>query len=228
MPSNIVVSMIFMSLTRGVEYAAAASVTVPLGMAVDTLFLLVLVAALPLGLVRAFVLAFGAWGLSAFLVIKLPVLAIFSVNSAASIGLYILVVVLSFLIAEFPLAIRAVARKPSGFRPSVLLIRALFAGTVVASAVAIAQVAPPAITGIVATFPAVLTSTMVILVRSQGTAFARATGKVLILSSSNIIIYALMIGIAFPSLGPWWGSLAAFVAAILYISLFLPIVRKIR
>ncbi len=228
LPSNILISMIFMAITRGTDYAAAASASVPVGMAVDTLFLLALVVALPRGLGFALPFALAVWALSAAAAIKLPFLAALAGNTGASIALYLAIAVAAFLVAEFGLGIRAVPKKPSSFRLPVLVLRAVFAGTVVSGAVGIAQIAPPVVTGIIATFPAVLSSTMVILVRSQGIGFARATGKVLILSSANIIVYSTMVGLLFPAIGPWWGSLGAFLASVVFVSLFLPLLHKLR
>lgn len=228
LPSNIVVSMLFMALSQGTEYAAAASASVPMGMAIDTLFLLALVMVLPFGLVPAMAAALGTWAVAAFLAIRLPLFAPFSESLSASVALYVAVTLVCFFIADVVLKIRAVPRKPGSFQLRTLIIRAVFAGTVVAGAVAISRFAPPTVTGILATFPAVLSSTMVILARSQGTGFARATGKMLILSSSNIIIYSVCVGLLFPILGPWAGTALSFLAAVAWVALFLPLSKKVR
>jgi hypothetical protein len=222
LPSNILISLLFMALTRGNAYAAEASASVPVGMAVDTLFLLAFISFLPFGTWIGLLSALLVWIAAAFLAIRLPPLSL-----GAGIAFYAAICVIAFAIVEFALRVRAVPKKPNPFRISTALVRALFAGTIVASAVAVAQFAPPYATGILATFPAVLLSTMVILVRGQGRDFARATGKVLILSSSNIIIYALAVCFLFPLVGAWWGSLASFILAAGYVSLLLPFVRKL-
>lgn len=224
LPSNIVISLIFMSLTQDSAYAAAAANSIPLGMAVDTLFLLAFIVLLPRGLGAALAGALLAWlaaaAASAFI---LPPLSLW-----AGIGAYAAVALASFVLVEAFLQVRAVEKKPSPLKASNLVVRACFAGTVVAGAVGIAQLVPPYLTGIIAVFPAVLLSTMVILTRSQGPAFARATGKVLLLSSSNIVVYALGVALLFPRLGPWWGSLGAFIMAVAYVAGILPLVRRIR
>ncbi len=211
LPSNILVSLLFMAVTRGTEYAVAAAASVPVGMAVDTVFLLVLIAVLPRGLGIALPAALAAWAISAAAAIGLPFTARLSTAPLTSIALYLAVTAACFAVAEFGMNIRAVPRRPAGPGPLTLVVRALFAGTVVACAVTIAQLAPARVAGILATFPAVLTSTMVILTRSQGTAFARATGKVLIVSSPNIVVYSTAVGLLFPLLGPWWGTAASFL-----------------
>jgi len=223
LPSNILVSLLFMSLTRGPGYAAQAAGSIPMGMAVDTLFLLAVIAVLPWGLAPALAAGLVAWFAAAAAAAFLPPLL-----PPWSIVLYAAVCAASFAIADLGFKVRAVPRKAAPFKPSTILVRALFAGTIVAGAVAAAQVAPPYLTGIVSVFPAVLLSTMTILARAQGRDFARETGKVLILSSSNIIVYGLAVSLLFPLVGPWWGSLAAFAAAALYVALLLPLTRRIR
>jgi hypothetical protein len=223
LPSNILVSLLFISMTRGTDYAIAAAGSVPIGMAVDTVFLLVVIAALKKGLKLALPLGIAVWIATAMIFFALPPLGV-----AAGILLYAVVCAASFAVAEWGLGIKAVEKKKAPFRLSVMATRAVFAGTIVAGAVALAQIAPPYMTGILATFPAVLLSTMVILTRAQGRDFARATGKVLILSSSNIIVYSSAVMVFFPITGAWWGTLAAFILAALYVSIFLPFLRKIR
>jgi Na+-translocating ferredoxin:NAD+ oxidoreductase RnfD subunit len=223
LPSNILVSLLFMALTRGPDYAAKAAGSVPVGMVVDTLFLLAVVAALRWGLVAALVAGLAAWFAGAALAVALPPL-----SPLWSIVLYVSVCAASFAVADFALKVRAVPKKAVPFRPSTILVRAIFAGTIVAGAVIAAQIAPPYLTGIVAVFPAVLLSTMAILTRTQGRYFARETGKVLILSSSNIIVYGVVVALLFPTIGPWWGTLCAFAAAAAYVALLLPLTKKIK
>jgi len=223
LPSNILVSLLFMSVTRGPSYAAQTALSIPVGMAVDTLFLLALIAFLPRGLASALAAGLVVWVAAAALAAFLP-----PILPPWSILLYVLVCVACFALAEFGFKVRSVPKKAGPFKPAAILVRALFAGTIVAGAVAAAQFSPPYLTGIVSVFPAVLLSTMTILTRAQGSDFARATGKVLIVSSSNIIVYGLAVSLLFPLLGPWWGTLLSFVAAALYVALLLPLTRRIR
>ena len=93
-----------------------------------------------------------------------------------------------------------------------MVIRAAFAGGIVGGVVLISHFVPAYLTGIVSAFPAVLFSSMVILAVNQGKTFAQATGKVMILSSSNIVVYAL--GVYFTFFSPyfynsWFSTLSA-------------------
>jgi len=224
MPSNILISLIFMALTRGPEYAAATTAGVPMGMMIDTVFLAVFIFALPAGLWKALAAALSAWALVAvFVLAVLPPLAF-----GAALFVYAVVAATLFLLVHRKLGVKKTVKKPVKFSWKVAAVRAFFAGSVVAAAVAIAQVAPPYMTGVLATFPAVLISTMVILTKSQGRDFAQATGKMLILSSCNIIVYTSCVGALFPILGPWLGTLISFAAALCFIILLNRVTAKIN
>lgn len=224
MPSNILISLLFMSLTKGPDYAAAATAGVPMGMMIDAVFLAVFIFALRGGVWVALAASLAAWALIALAVITL----VPPLGFAASIAVYLIVTAGLFLLVNKALGPMNVEKKPVVFSWKVVALRAFFAGTVVAGAVAVAQVAPPYMTGVLATFPAVLTSTMVILARSQSPAFAQATGKILILSSCNIIVYAACVGILFPLIGPWLGTLASFAASACFIALLGRLTAKVR
>lgn len=223
LPGNIVFSLLFVALTRGSDYASLTAASTPIGMTVDTVFLVAPIAGLSRGLWAGIAAGFGGWVLSAALALSLPM-----PRPLLGTAIYIVVSALSFLFADRFLKIHAVPKKPAPFRVSVLLVRALFAGSIVAGAVLIAQFAPPYLTGLAAVFPATMLSTMVILSRAQGPAFARETGKILIVSSANIVVYGLISSWLFPLLGPAWGTLCSYAAAALFVGLISPLARRIR
>jgi hypothetical protein len=224
LPSNILISLLFMALTKGPEYAAATTAGVPMGMMIDSVFIAVFVFALRAGVWAALAIALAAWALVAtFVILVLPPLGF-----AASLAAYFTVAIALFIIVNARFTSGGGEKKPVKFSWGVAAVRAFFAGSIVAGAVAIAQVAPPYMTGVLATFPAVLTSTLVILARSQGKDFAQATGKILILSSCNIIVYTTCVGLLFPAIGPWLGTLASFAASVCSILLLGRLTAKVR
>jgi hypothetical protein len=69
----------------------------------------------------------------------------------------------------------------------------------------------PEIGGIIAVFPAVFVSTLLIAYRARGLEFARSMARPLLLSGTiNIIIYVVCIHILYPRSGILFGTLAAF------------------
>lgn len=224
LPSNILISMLFVGLTRGPGYVAEAVSGVPMGMAIDALYVLAFIAVVPYGLAPAMGVSLAVWVACAFLVAgALPPLS-FPVSSV----IFAVITAAAFWVADEPLKIRKADKKPAGFSAKTMAVRAFFSGSVVAGVVAIAQFAPPYIAGMVATFPAVMTSSLVILTRSQGPDFARATGKILIICAPNIIIYSICAAVLFPALGPWLGTLFSFGVSLLFALILEGLTRRVR
>ncbi len=222
LPSNIVISYIFIALANDIHYAADATAAVPVGMLVDTMFLLVLILALRWGIVVSVLLSLMSWFVLAWLAAGLGAFPLMW-----SVPVYLVCAVGIWAFLEYGLHIPAVDRVRASFLVSALLMRALFAGSVVGTTVLLSRFLPPYWVGLISTFPAVLLSSMVILATVQGPGFARATGKVLVLSSTNIIVYALIIRWAYPEWGILSGTLLGFIGALLAVWLLRPIMDRI-
>ena len=92
-----------------------------------------------------------------------------------------------------------------------ILLRGVGAGALVMVAVLLSQVGGPELGGIAASFPAVFTSTIVILNRSRGLEFSRSITRPLVLSGIlTILPFCAAVRFLFPSLGVWLGTLAAY------------------
>ena len=221
LPSTIVVAMLFVALTRGPAYAAVAAASVGIGMGLCILFLVAFILAVPHGLGFALGAAFGTWLLAAWLANLMP-----PPSLARGVLLFLLVNVLAMLALEYLLAIPSAPQRERPFSYLVLVCRALFAGGVVAGAVTAAQLAPPFLAGVLSCFPAMYSTSLVILARSQGASFARASGKVMVFSCSSIIIYAAAVAALFPRVGIWLGTLLGYALAALYLAILAPFSRK--
>jgi hypothetical protein len=223
LPSNIVVSLAFISINKGEAFASESARAVPLGMAIDIIFLFVFMAMLRRGIVAAILVSLSTWFTCAFLTAIAP-----RIGFVVGTTLFVIASLSCFFAAEFVLKIRSVPKRDTSFKATTLVIRAVFAGSVVSAAVASSNLVPPYLTGIVATFPAVLLSTMAILSVSQKADFTRATGKILLLSSSNIIVYAFVAQACFVAFGWAFGTLASFLSSIAWVAALRPLLLKIR
>ena len=103
-------------------------------------------------------------------------------------------------------------------------MRALFGGSVVGGTTFLAGFAGTYWVGLFSTFPAVMLCNMIILTRSQGKTFARAFGRVMIIASTNIIIYAYGISVTYPSLGVVPGTILSFSLSCIWIVLLYPLI----
>lgn len=223
LPSVIVVSLVFISIDRGAAFAAETARAVPMGMLINTGFLFTFIATARLGPFKAMGLSLLAW-----LVLTLSALALPPIGLLLGSLLYYAGTALAFIVVEYPLRVRSVPKQAISFRWQTFVLRALFAGSVVASAVGLSRIAPPYLTGIIAAFPAVMLTTMTILTKVRGAAFASATGKVMLISMSSVIVYAAVTQALFVPLGAGLGSLLAYLASAVYIGLFRLVLRRIH
>ena len=62
---------------------------------------------------------------------------------------------------------------------------------------------------------------------AQGREFAQAAGKVMLLGSANIIFYGLAVQATYPVYGLLWGTLISYAAAVVFVVLAYPLIKKI-
>ena len=96
-----------------------------------------------------------------------------------------------------------------------VVLRGVGAGFLVAVSVLLSQIGGPILGGIAAAFPAVFTSSLIILNRSRGTEFSRAMTKPLVLSGIlTIIPFCVAVRFLYPALGIWLGTLASYALVV--------------
>ncbi len=222
LPSNILISLIFIASANGIPFVVGMTPAIPVGMLIDTVFLVVLMVFLKYGLWQSLSASLAIWVLLAWVANRFPLYGLWS-----SVLLYAAGTGILFLVAEKGMHIPAVAGSGKRYSASQVALRAMLAGGIVSGVVLASHFVPPYLTGIISTFPAVLLSTMLILTLNRGAAFARATGKILILSSSNIIIYGLAVYITFPAYGIALGTLFSFLVALAWVLLLMPVTEVI-
>jgi len=221
LPSTVLIALIFVALVNDVGFAARATRAIPMGMTIDTIFLLVFIILLNKGLIKAIIISLFTW----LMLACIAGLIQYS-NMALNILMYVLVAAASFLILEYRFKIPHQARRKKKLTVSNSLIRALFAGSVVAGTTSISAFAGTYWVGLFSTFPAVMLSSMVILTLNQGSEFARATGKIMILSSTNIIIYALAVSLTYPGLGIFPGTIVSLGLSVGWVLLLHPVIIR--
>ena len=96
-----------------------------------------------------------------------------------------------------------------------IMFRGVGAGTLVALSVLLSQIGGPILGGIAAAFPAVFTSTLIILNKSKGTEFSRAVTKPLVMSGIlTIIPFSVAVRYLYPSFGVWLGTLFSYALVV--------------
>jgi len=110
------------------------------------------------------------------------------------------------------------------YTPIEILGRAIGAGSLVFLAVLLSQIGGPIIGGIASAFPAIFSSTLIILYRSEGTEFSRAVTKPLVISGIlTVIPYGVAVRYLYPSIGIWLGTLSSYatIAPLTVLSYFI-------
>ena len=96
-----------------------------------------------------------------------------------------------------------------------IVFRGVGAGVLVMVAVLLSQIGGSVLGGIAVAFPAVFTSTLIILHRSRGTEFSRAVTKPLVLSGIlTIIPFCVAVRYLYPAFGVLFGTLVAYVLVV--------------
>ncbi len=221
LPSTILVSLLFVGLTQTPEFATEATITVPLGMTLSTLFLFSYVALVPRGTGIAL-----AGGLLVWLILALFSSFFQETSRITWTIIYFCVAISTYYLAEKKLKIPSLGKTGKKYSLVQVLFRALFAGSVVGTAVFVAQTGSAFWTGLFSSFPAVMLSSMVILTLSAGPGFARALGKIMLLASTNIVIYAYFAGLFFPVMGLTWGTIFSFLIATFWVWLLRPLFNR--
>jgi len=220
LPSNILITLIFITLTQGTGFMQGMVPAIPIGVLIDSVFLVVFILLLRYNLLFSIVGSLGSW-----LVLAVIANRIHSGLLWINVAIYFGVTILAFLFVEYGWKIPAMGKSDKRYTLLQMAIRAAFAGGIVGGVVWISHFVPAYLTGIVSAFPAVLFSSMVILAVNQGKAFAQATGKVMILSTSNIVVYALGVYFTYPVLGILAGTIVSFLLAFLWVVMLRPVMR---
>ena len=222
MPSNIVVSMLFIGIGQGSLFASDAATAVPAGLAVDALFIFIYVLAVKKYGLKAFIPAIGTWAVLIYL-LGSNNLATFVPGLAA----FVVATVVLFVILEYYLKIPSRKANRITVGRNEIIMRAIFSGSVVAAVVIVAAVTNSVWGGLLATFPASWSSSLFLVTRSQGGKFAQGFGKVMLFSQWTIIIYAIAVMLAFPVYGPLVGTLLAYLSSAVFVTAFYPFVKKL-
>lgn len=223
LPSNILISLIFIAITQGVDFVKQTVPGIPIGMLIDTFFLLIFILLLKYSLLLSIAGSLLTWFTLAIMAAVLK----YDQLIPNTIG-YLLITAASFVFLEKAVVIPSQNRSGKKYSWKQILLRAFFAGGVVASVVFISGIFNPFAVGVFSTFPAVLLSTMVILAVNQGREFARATGKVLVLSSTNIVVYSLAVYWSYPRYGIVIGTFISFLLAAIWVWSFRPLIHRLR
>lgn len=215
LPSTVVVALFFIGLSQGVESVVESTSVVPLAFAANGPFMLVYAALSKKGLWQSMGAALLVWFGISYLIMFFNLS-----NFNWGLAVCILVLIISTIIFEKAFRALSIPRYKTAYKNSQLLARALFAGLIIGSAVLASKFLNPLFGGILASFPAVFVSAIIILHNSRGPKVSIGLAKSLLISGFiNVMAYIIAIRFYYVSIGLYWGTLigllTSFVSAYL-------------
>ena len=108
-----------------------------------------------------------------------------------------------------------------------LLGRALFSGVIISFGVIMSKLAGPVWGGVMSTFPALTIASFLITIRTGGLEFTRHLARNILISTTiNIVLYAMVVRFTYLSYGVFWGTLLAYTATLGFTLLLNKVVKK--
>lgn len=216
-PSTLAIALYFMGLTVSPSSVAKIMPVIPISFGIGLLFCCAYVYVankINAGSVFALLLSTVAATVT-WLTLAVP-LAVFEFdNLALSFFGYAALILLShYLLSTRPnMKTRAASVRYTTVQK---LIRASVGGCIIGFIIVLAKYLGPFWGGIFSSFPAVYLSTLLIIHRSQGPRFLFHITKALPVASPVFIIYALVVGFAYPTVGLNIGTALAFLVSMAY------------
>ena len=189
MPTAVAISLFFIGYTETPQLASEATSTIPLTMGFNGLFLVIYVGLARWGAITAMVGALFFW----FALASLVILINFS-NFFFSLLFFFLSLAGSYLVLERGYHLPSTGKILMRYTPLQILSRAFFSGAIISSAVYLGRVGGPVWGGLMAPFPTIYISTLIIMAKSKGVEFSRRIAKPLLVSGMvNVVAYSIAV-----------------------------------
>jgi uncharacterized membrane protein (GlpM family) len=209
LPSTSAFSFFFIGINQSSAAAVQATAVFPLAFAVTSAYLFFYAFFAQKGFTRGIVLSLLIW----FVVSGLIVTSGLSDFTFSLVGGVVISILIYYLFTK--LKLQKLKGTEKFYKIHEIMLRGVGAGFLVLLAVLLSQLGGPVLGGIAAAFPAVFTSTLVILNKSRGTEFSRAMTKPLVLCGIfTIIPFSVAVRFLYPSLGIWIGPLVSYILVI--------------
>jgi hypothetical protein len=202
LPSTSAFSFMFIGLNQSTNVAVEATTVFPLAFSVTCSYLFFYAYFAQKSFKQGIVISLAIWFTISLFIVGAG-LSDFVVALIGGIG----VSVLTYIGFVKKLQLRNLKGEQKLFKLREILFRGVGAGFLVSISVMISQIGGPILGGISAAFPALFTSTIIILYHSKGVEFSRAITKPLVFSGIlTIIPYSVAVKYLYPILGVWVGT----------------------
>ena len=206
LPSTSAFSFFFIGINQSSATAVQATAVFPLAFGITSAYLFFFAFFAQKGFSRGISVSLFIWFAFSGLIVASGLRDFaFSLMGGAAIS------VLTYYSFTKKLKLRNLKGEARVYKIREVVLRGVGAGSLVLISVLLSQIGGPVLGGIAAAFPAVFTSTLIILNRSRGTEFSRAVTKPLVLSGIlTIIPFSVAVRYLYPSFGIWLGTLVSY------------------
>jgi hypothetical protein len=223
LPHLIIIAFFFIGITQTPAVAAAAATSVPVTMGINVLFLFIFYKTARWSKKGASIVSLVIWGLMA-----LPIVLLNFRNLPISVAIYVILLMVTYYLFEKKSDVPSKKKGKMKYTTSILALRGVLAGGVIAGAVVIAKFAGPVLGGIFSVFPALFLSTMLIYTFEHGADYAGAMGKTMSVGGSSVVAFAIACHFLYTSQGLVWGTVVAFIVALVVAVLVYPLILRMK
>ncbi len=213
LPSTVLFGLLFIAWTQNTQAAVEATTLLPATIGASCFFLISYVYFLRYSIWLSLLMAYIVWG-----VITYALLVVHLTNFIVAIVLFCISFFIAYIVIVKKIKPASAKGRPVQYTFPLLLFRGILTGTVIAFSVYIAKIGGPVIGGVFTTFPAMISSVLVINYLSHGPAFSLGVAKSTLFAWISTTIYVIIAYYTMIPLGLLGGTLVALAAC--YISAY--------
>lgn len=210
LPSTALFGFFFIAWTQNPQAAVSATTVAPAAFGATVLFLIVFIYLLKNNIGFTLFASFLIW----LIVSSIFIITGFN-NFLVSLLIYIILLLSSYFFVEKILKVKSLPSKKIVYTSSIIFFRGLLSGIMVSLVVLIAKLGDPIIGGILSAFPALFTSTLIIVYVSQGADFSKGFAKNVMLGTINIVVYTVAVRFTYVPFGIFLGTATSIIASLL-------------
>jgi Protein of unknown function (DUF3147) len=209
LPSTVAITLFFIGFVQTPQVASEATNIIPLVVGFNGLFLVIYAVLAKRGFAVGLAGAFSVWFFLSLLSVFLDVQSFWF-----SFCVFLVLLIGSYSFLEKKLRLRSGGKLDARITPSQVAFRALFSGSIITAGVYLSKVGGIIWGGVLAPFPAVFISTLVITWKSRGVEFSRMVTKSLLVSGMvNTVIFAVAARYFFLLSGLVLGTILAYAVS---------------
>jgi hypothetical protein len=210
LPSTVLFGLLFIAWTQNTQAAVEATTLLPATIGASCFFLIMYVYFIRYSLWFALGMAFLIWGLLTY-----ALLAAHLTNFILAITIFCISFIIAYIIIVKLIKPESAKGRPVRYTIYLLFFRGILTGTVIAFSVFIAKIGGPIIGGVFTTFPAMISSVLIINYLSHGPAFSLGIAKSTLFAWISTTIYVIVAYYTMIPLGMIGGTIVALAACYL-------------